>query len=174
MRNQNPFAKPGVYRGDDVYFDCPSGPISGRVLASGKHGCTIECGKGRRHRVKWGKILGHKKRSEVSYNVVEEGEDGMIVTDSSGRRRFINIPAAEHPSRIPIGQAEAIHRENMKDAAASGGDPDDQADEDADAEVVELSDDADAPEDDAQDPESEPVLRKSVPQLRILLWSGRF
>lgn len=116
-----PQARTDVYPGDVVYFDHPSGALSGRVLAHGKHGCTIECKGGKRHKVKWEKVLGHKKRAALRGGVLEKGGDGMIVKDANGRRRFIatdeNAPldrvvtGAPKPKKAPEKTAP---RENPK------------------------------------------------------------
>lgn len=149
---KNSSARPGFYRGDEVYFDCASGPRAGRVLASGRHGCTVECGKGKRHKVKWDKVLGHKKRSEIRYEIVEEGEDGMIVKDASGRRRFIGVPAADAPERIVMRHEPSRKAEPV----------DDPGQEPVLPEVRENP----GPD------EPEPRLRKSSMLPKILLWSG--
>lgn len=77
--------------GDEVYFHHSSGPGTGRVVSHGKHGCTVDAG-GVTHRIKWDRLLGHKKRAAQRFNVVDEGEDGMIVEDASGKRRYLHIP----------------------------------------------------------------------------------
>lgn len=90
---QEPERVPGVEINDHVYFQHGSGPRAGRVLAHGKHGCTVECdGESEPHRVTWDKVLGHKKRAAQRYSVIDEGEDGMIVEDAAGQRRYLSIP----------------------------------------------------------------------------------
>lgn len=88
---QEPSRVPGVEIGDDVYFQHSDGPRAGRVRAQGKSGCTIACG-GEDHRVPWDKVLGHKKRAAQRYSIIDEGEDGMIIEDAAGQRRYISIP----------------------------------------------------------------------------------
>ncbi len=84
----------GVHAGDELYYRHPRhGAVSGKVLAHGRHGCTLQCGK-QRHKVKWDNVLGHKRRSPQDYTVVEEGEDGLVVTDARGRRRYVG--SVEH------------------------------------------------------------------------------
>lgn len=79
----------GVHPGDELYYRHPRlGAISGKVLAHGEHGCTLQCGK-QRHKVKWANVLGHKQRAPQEFMVVEEGEDGLVVSDRKGRRRFV-------------------------------------------------------------------------------------
>lgn len=99
----------GVHRGDEVYYDHPRGARSGTVLAHGEHGCTIQCGK-QRHKVKWDRILGHKKRSEQHYAVVEDGEDGMVVADKAGRRRFIGTVPDQTPERVIVKSFVAVKK----------------------------------------------------------------
>lgn len=82
---------PDVERHDEVYFRHTSGPKVGRVLARGSHGCTIEA-DGARHKVKWENFLGHKVRVRPDVKVVDQGEDGLLVEDSTGRRRFVQDP----------------------------------------------------------------------------------
>src|SRR3546814_11539678 len=67
-----------VYPGDEVFFDHRAGPLSGRVLAYGRHGCTVDVA-GKRHKVEWGRVLGHKKRAKLDVRVLDHGEDGMVV-----------------------------------------------------------------------------------------------
>ena len=81
----------GTEVGDEVYFNHPSGPQAAAVVASGRHGVTVKHA-GAHHKVKWEHVLGHKKRANKEYNVIDEGEDGLIVGDSAGRRKFLNIP----------------------------------------------------------------------------------
>lgn len=82
--------KPGVEVDDQIYVHHGGQPCTGRVCAHGKHGVTVEIG-GRQHKVKWQHVLGHKTRSQQRYNVIDEGEDGMLVEDANGRRRFIAV-----------------------------------------------------------------------------------
>lgn len=156
MSDKKPTPRTGFYKNDEVYFDHPSGPRSGRILAYGKHGCTIDC-EGKRHKVKWDRVSGHKKRSELSYNVVDHGEDGMIVEDSSGRRRFIGVPMQNAPERIIIRDGK------VKDARPGN------------APVKKAPDVQEKP---APEPEemkkSDESLRKFDYCPKILLWSGRF
>lgn len=149
MSDKKPGSRPGFYRGDEVYFDHPSGPLTGRVLAHGKHGCTIECGKGKRHRVKWDRVLGHKKRSALNYRIVEDGEDGMIVEDDTGRRRFIGVQSADSPERIIVRGSEARTVPVAEKKPAS----------------------APAKKEPKGNPEDADQLRKSETLPKILLWS---
>ena len=44
---------------DEVYFHHRGAPKSGKVLCTGKHGCTVDCG-GEQHKLKWEHLAGHK------------------------------------------------------------------------------------------------------------------
>lgn len=99
---QKQAATPAVchaFPGDEVYFHKAGTPVSGKVVAAGKHGCTVEHG-GNQHMVKWEHIAGHKKRAVQRYRVIEEGVDGMIVADSSGVRRYVGIPPEARGERL--------------------------------------------------------------------------
>lgn len=102
---------PDIERHDEVYFRHASGPMVGRVLARGEHGCTIEA-DGKRHKVKWDSYLGHKVRVRQEVKVVDQGDDGMLVEDRSGRRRFIrdsmDQPAEEPGLTKPVTMAKAL------------------------------------------------------------------
>lgn len=90
-----------AHPGDEVYFHKGGQPCSGKVLCTGKHGFTVEH-EGQRHKVKWEHLAGHKKRAEQRYTVVEEGEDGVIVQDASGRRRLVAIPPEARAERLVL------------------------------------------------------------------------
>lgn len=87
-------AIPDVMVGDRVFFQHPQGARSGRVDACGKQGATIKC-EGQHHRVKWDKVLGHKRLANQRMNVIERGHDGIMVEDAGGTRRFLYIPREE-------------------------------------------------------------------------------
>lgn len=90
---------PDIIAGDEVFFDHPQGPMSGKVICCGEHGATIKCGAGVTHKMKWPHILGLKKRAQQHYNIHDSGEDGHIVKDANGQRRYIAVPneATEDP-----------------------------------------------------------------------------
>lgn len=97
--------KPSVVhasKDDEIYFHKGGQPVSGKVLCAGKHGCTVEHG-GQQHKVKWEHVAGHKKRAPQRYTVVEEGEDGHIVQDSSGKRRLVMIPPEARQEQLVLG-----------------------------------------------------------------------
>lgn len=81
---------PGIDVGDEIYVHHRGSPCAGRVVAHGEHGATVELA-GNHHKVPWKHVLGAKKRATQHYNVVDEGEDGLIVEDASGKRRYLNI-----------------------------------------------------------------------------------
>jgi hypothetical protein len=83
--------RPGVEVGDHMYVHLPDGPCTGRVVAHGRHGLTAEV-DGKHHRVTWDKVLGHKQRIPQRYEILDHGEDGMLVQDANGRKRYVNIP----------------------------------------------------------------------------------
>lgn len=95
---QEPEPRPGVEVGDHLYVHHQGQPCTGQVKAHGRHGVTVDI-DGQHHKVKWDKVLGHKKRAMQRYAVVDQGEDGMLVEDGTGRRRFVATPneAKEDP-----------------------------------------------------------------------------
>lgn len=86
-----PVPRPGVEVGDHLYVHHKGQPCSGMVKAHGRHGVTVDV-DGQQHQVRWDKVLGHKKRAPQKYAVVDQGEDGMLVEDGTGRRRFVATP----------------------------------------------------------------------------------
>lgn len=84
-------AAPRANVDDEVFFHHETGPRSGKVVAIGRHGCTVEH-KGDHHKVKWQHVAGIKKRAQVRYRVLEKGEDGLLVQDHRGRRQYVGIP----------------------------------------------------------------------------------
>lgn len=94
-------ARSDVEAGDDVYVHHERGPCCARVVAHGKHGCTVEI-DGKQHKVRWARVLGHKRRAPQKFAVVDEGEDGMLVEDSRGRRRFIHVPNASREDPMVV------------------------------------------------------------------------
>jgi hypothetical protein len=100
QRQQNA-AGPCAYAGDEVFFHKGGQPVSGKVLCAGRHGCTVEHG-GQQHKVKWEHVAGHKKRAMQRYKVLEKGEDGLIVEDGSGRRRYVGIPPEARGERLVL------------------------------------------------------------------------
>ena len=100
QRQQNA-AIPHAYAGDEVFFHKAGQPVSGKVLCAGRHGCTVEHG-GTQHKVKWDQVAGHKKRGVQRYKVVEQGADGLIVEDGSGRRRYVGVPPESRAEKLSL------------------------------------------------------------------------
>lgn len=90
-----------AYPGDEVYFHKSGSPCCGKVLAAGKHGCTVEH-EGKQHKIKWEHLAGHKKRAPQQYKVLDHGEDGMIVENQHGQRRFLAIPPEARVERLEL------------------------------------------------------------------------
>lgn len=90
QQQKEPEPRGDVEVGDCLYVHHRGQPCTGVVKAHGRHGVTVDVG-GEHHKVKWDKVLGHKTRTAKRYNVVDHGEDGMLVDDGTGRRRFVGI-----------------------------------------------------------------------------------
>lgn len=88
---KDPEPRAGVEVGDHLYVHHKGQPCTGRVVSHGKHGVTVDI-DAQHHKVKWDKVLGHKQRLPQRYSIVDQGEDGMLVEDDQGRRRFIGVP----------------------------------------------------------------------------------
>lgn len=84
--------QPDVEVGDEVYFRHPKhGPTYGEVKARGKHGCVLHCdADSMRYRVRWEHMLGHRVKVQPNYVVEDEGQDGFIIRDGEGRRRYLH------------------------------------------------------------------------------------
>ena len=90
--------RPGVEPGDEVFFHHEGQPSSGRVVCHGAHGCTIDH-SGEKRRVYWSDVLGHKRRAQKQFEVLDRGDDGAIVRDQSGRARFVSGAVPEPDTR---------------------------------------------------------------------------
>lgn len=94
----------GVGVDDHVFYTHPvHGITSGRVMAHGKDGFAVEHTSGRVN-VGWDSLLGHKRRAERSFTVIERGEGGSIVKDdASGQRHYLSgeIPDDEPDLAMP-------------------------------------------------------------------------
>lgn len=90
-----------AYPNDEVFFHHKGQPKVGKVLAVGRHGCTVEH-EGTRHKLKWEHVAGHKTRAPQNYTVEHHGEDGMIVKSESGERRFIQIPPEARQEQLVV------------------------------------------------------------------------
>ncbi len=80
-----------AYHGDEIFFHRNGTPVVGKVVASGKHGCTVEH-EGKHHKVKWEHVSGFKSRVPQQFKVIEHGEEGLIVENQHGKRRYVGIP----------------------------------------------------------------------------------
>lgn len=90
-----------AYPGDEVFFHHKGEPKVGKVLAVGRHGCTVEHEK-TRHKLKWEHVAGHKSRAPQNYTVEHHGDDGMIVKNQHGQRRFIQIPPEARQEQLAV------------------------------------------------------------------------
>lgn len=104
-QRQQEAAVPSALAGDEVFFTKGGGPVSGKVLCSGKHGCTVEHG-GERHKVRHEHILGFKKRAVQRYRVLEQGVDGLVVADATGKRRYVGIPPEARGERLVLDKGK--------------------------------------------------------------------
>jgi len=88
---KEPEPRGDVEVGDHLYVHHGGQPCTGEVTAHGRHGVTVKI-DGQHQKVRWDKVLGHKQRIPQRYDVIDHGEDGMLVQDASGRRRFVATP----------------------------------------------------------------------------------
>lgn len=97
-QRQEPEPKPGIEVDDQLYVHANGQPCTGRVVCHGQHGVTVAIND-QHHKITWDKVLGHKRRAAINGDIVDQGEDGMIVQDHRGRRRYIALPneATEDP-----------------------------------------------------------------------------
>lgn len=119
-KQKQPEPLPGVCVGDEVFVKHAKGPCSGKVVAHGAHGAHVEIG-GMVHKVGWKYVLAHKTRAAQSYEVVEDGEDGMIVQDADGNRHFIGIPPEAREGKMMMKSLDGGQRLILLKAA--GGAP---------------------------------------------------
>lgn len=107
-----------AFPGDEVYYHHQGQPRSAKVLSAGLHGCTVDHG-GKPHKLKWDKVLGHKTRSNQQFKVEEHGEDGLIVRDKTGKRRFVAIPKDAKAEQLELAKSlqpgdELLLKSNLK------------------------------------------------------------
>lgn len=100
-----------AYPGDEVFFYHKGEPKAGRVLCSGKTGCTVDH-DGSQHRLKWNQISGYKKRAPQTYKILDQGDDGVIVENQDGRRRYLGIPpeARDEHLKLTPKQIHGVHK----------------------------------------------------------------
>lgn len=92
-----------AYPGDEVFFHHQGQPKCGKVLAVGRHGCTVDH-EGTRHKLKWEHLSGHKSRAPQTYKVEHHGEDGLIAVNQHGQRRYLSIPPEARAERLELGK----------------------------------------------------------------------
>lgn len=87
---------------DEVYFHHNGEPKMGKVLCTGRHGCVVDH-EGQQHKLKWEHLAGHKSRAPQDYKVLHHGEDGMIVENQHGSRRYLSTQpdAKQQNARSP-------------------------------------------------------------------------
>lgn len=98
---QTPPPHRALHPGDSVYFaDQHDQAQHGLVASVGKHGVMIDAqddnGKTTSHKVLHGKIIGHRKRAERKFVLLDKGEDGSIAVDEQGKRVFLRGNVDEH------------------------------------------------------------------------------
>lgn len=112
-----------VRRGDVLYVSGESGPACGEVLCHGRDGVTVRI-DGKHHQVRWKSVLGHKQRIETHANVVDRGDDGAIVEDEEGVRRYIQgLASADELEEEEEAEAELSKSDRVlltKDGSGSG------------------------------------------------------
>lgn len=99
----NPGNTHGVGVDDHVFFHREGhGPHAGKVVAHGVHGCTVEDDGKVRHKVRWSRVHGLKKRAVHAAKVVDQGESGSIVEHEDGRRVFVagDMGLPDQPSKF--------------------------------------------------------------------------
>ncbi len=105
----DPTDGPRAHPGDSVYFNhAQHGPMSGKVLASGAHGCTVKCDQGKHHKVRWGELHGHKQRVERKASIIDQGEDGSICETEDGKRFFLQGSLEEEEKDPTAKMAKAL------------------------------------------------------------------
>lgn len=90
-----------AYKGDEIFFHHQGQPKTGKVLSVGRHGCTVDH-EGTQHKLKWEHVAGHKKRAPQNFKVLDHGEDGMIVENQHGQKRFLSIPPEARAERLEL------------------------------------------------------------------------
>lgn len=92
---------------DEVYFHHKGQPKSGKVLCTGKHGCTVQEECGTQHKLKWEHLAGHKKRAPQQYKVLDHGEDGLIVENQHGQRRYLGVPPEARAEQLVLDEQKS-------------------------------------------------------------------
>lgn len=77
--------------GDFVFFYVDGVPASGEVLCTGRSGMKVATDESPDGiDVPWSEFAAIKQRGPTDYEILEDGEDGMIVRDHKGYPRFIS------------------------------------------------------------------------------------
>lgn len=102
-----------LHPGDSVYFtDQHDQAQHGLVAAVGKHGVMIDAqddtGKTTGHKVLHDKVIGHRKRAERKFVLIDKGEDGSLCVDEQGRRVFIRGDISDHTREQPGELTKAL------------------------------------------------------------------
>ena len=86
----------GVGVDDEIFYNHPDhGVGSGKVVAFGADGCTVAHESGSVG-VPWDSFLGHKKRADRGYDVVDHGDSGVVLKDRvTGKHHFVGNQAAD-------------------------------------------------------------------------------
>jgi hypothetical protein len=103
----------GLEPGDHVYAQHPEhGPLAVKVHCTGRDGFVAVCDEGKRHRLTYDTYLGHKSRALHRFQVRDQGEDGAIIADETGRRRYLHGYATSAPkSKLP-GTARELEEDD--------------------------------------------------------------
>ncbi len=107
---------PRAHPGDEVYFrHAEHGPMSGKVLAAGAHGCTVKCPKGQSHKVRWADLHGHKQRAERHAKIIDQGEDGSICETEDGKRFYLQGDMPQDDEQDPVEKMTKALRTVVRD-----------------------------------------------------------
>lgn len=101
-----PPAPVAVERGDEVYVRHQArGVMRVTVLCCGKDGFQGTEEGGNRVKVRHSAYLRHKARAIHEFRQIDQGEDGVIIENQHGRRRFLRgeVPYARDPEQEAFG-----------------------------------------------------------------------
>jgi hypothetical protein len=99
--------RPHVEHGDEIYFrDSRGTPWTGSVICHGEHGCMVKLAGGKQHKVRWEGVLGHRRRTQPSLSIVDQGEDGFVAKNNgSGELRYVHDPLSEDDGEESMAKA---------------------------------------------------------------------
>lgn len=97
--------------GDEIFFYLKGDPKSGRVICSGKTGCIVDH-EGKKIKLKWKHVAGTKRRVPQTYRVIDQGEDGLIIENQKGRRKYLGIPPEARGEKLKLTPKEVhgVHK----------------------------------------------------------------